>query len=125
MAAAGLVAGRAGAAPPARAPGDGAAAICAGGAAWRSLTCFTSTAPAVTITAAAMPAAAFVASVDTPADTAPPAVIPPAAVTATPAMPVLAAPPPVAARAPAPAAPAPPMPAFASQPLNSTSGPSG
>ena len=30
--------------------GDGAAATWAGGATWRSLTCFTSTAPAVTIT---------------------------------------------------------------------------
>ena len=42
-------------------------------------TCFTSTAPAVTITAAASPAAAFEASGATPAETAPLAVIPPAA----------------------------------------------
>src|SRR5215216_3286131 len=105
--------------------GDGATATCAGGATCRSLTCLTSTAPAVTITAAATPAAALEASVETPADTAPPAVKPPAAVIATPAMPPLpaATPPPPAAT---PAAPAPPKPAFASHSfLKKISGPSG
>ena len=46
----------------------------------------------MTITAAAMPAAAFDASVDMPADMAPPAVMPPAApAAAAPAMPPAAA----------------------------------
>ena len=83
--------------------GDGATAACTGGATWRSLTFLTSTAPAVTITAAATPAAAFDASVDTPADTALLAVKPPAAVMATPAAPLLpAAAPPLAAARPRP-----------------------
>jgi hypothetical protein len=66
----------------------------------------------VTITAAAMPAAAFEATVPTPADTAPPAVMPPAAVAAVPARPAPPARPPPEAAAPVAA---PPIPSLASE----------
>ena len=68
--------------------------------------CLTSTAPAVTSAAAAMPAAAFEATVEMPAETAPPAVDPAAAAAVAPATPAPAAAPPpelAAALAPAPA----------------------
>ena len=62
-----------------RAAGGGAARLAIdlrlrGGGAARLVTCLTSTAPAVTIAAAAMPAAAFARARRSPAETAPPAV---------------------------------------------------
>ena len=78
----------------------------------------------MTITAAAMPAAAFEAIVEMPAETAPPAVMPPAAVAAAPATP--APPRPRRPRRRHPAAPAPPKPGLATQSFfRNTSGPIG
>ena len=83
-----------------------------------ALTCLASTAPAVTIAAAAKPAAAFEATVPRPADSSPPAPAPPAARRAAAAAPPASAAPPAAELPPAVDAPAPaPRPSFAAEEL--------